>query len=221
MGKTAIILGATGLTGRILLKKLIADTSYEKITLFSRRSVGNTSKKVQEHLINLFRLEESKDQFIGDEVFCCIGTTASKTKDKKNYKAIDYGIPVNAAKLAIQNNIKTFIVISSMGANASSSIFYHKTKGEMEQDVLRLNLKNTYILRPSLIGGNRTEIRVGESIAKGIMNFLSPLFLGILKKYRIISPEKIATCMHQLAQKEVPQSIFRSDEIATIANSKK
>ena len=131
MGKTAIILGATGLTGRILLKKLIADTSYEKITLFSRRSVGNTSKKVEEHLINLLRLEEYKDQFIGDEVFCCIGTTASKTKDKKNYKAIDYGIPVNAAKLAIQNNIKTFIVISSMGANASSSIFYNRTKGEM------------------------------------------------------------------------------------------
>jgi uncharacterized protein YbjT (DUF2867 family) len=108
-----------------------------------------------------------------------------------------------------------------MGANASSSIFYNKTKGEMEQDVLQVNLKNTYILRPSLIGGNRTEIRVGEYIAKGIMNFISPLLFGNLKKYRIISPEKIATCMHQLAQKEVPQSIFHSDEIAIIANSNK
>lgn len=221
MGKTAIILGATGLTGKILLNKLIADTSYDKITLFSRKSVGNTSIKVEEHLINLLRLEQYKDQFIGDEVFCCIGTTAAKTKDKKTYQAIDYGIPVNAAKLANQKNIKTFIVISSMGANASSSIFYNKTKGEMEQDVLQVNLKNTYILRPSLIGGNRTEIRVGEYIAKGIMNFISPLLFGNLKKYRIISPEKIATCMHQLAQKEVPQSIFHSDEIAIIANSNK
>jgi len=221
MGKTAIILGATGLTGRILLNKLIADTSYEKITLFSRKSVGNTSVKVEEHLVNLLRLGQYKDQFIGDEVFCCIGTTAAKTKDKKTYQAIDYGIPVNAAKLANQKNIKTFIVISSMGANASSSIFYNKTKGEMEQDVLQVNLKNTYILRPSLIGGNRTEIRVGEYIAKGIINFISPLLFGNLKKYRIISPEKIATCMHQLAQKEVPQSIFHSDEIAIIANSNK
>ena len=221
MGKTAIILGATGLTGRILLNKLIADTSYEKITLFSRKSVGNTSVKVEEHLVNLLRLGQYKDQFIGDEVFCCIGTTSAKTKDKKTYQAIDYGIPVNAAKLANQKNIKTFIVISSMGANASSSIFYNKTKGEMEQDVLQVNLKNTYILRPSLIGGNRTEIRVGEYIAKGIMNFISPLLFGNLKKYRIISPEKIATCMHQLAQKEVPQSIFHSDEIAIIANSNK
>jgi len=221
MSKTAIIIGATGLTGGILLKNLIADPSYEKIKLFSRSAVSNTSLKVEEYIIDLFRIGEYKDQFVGDEVFCCIGTTASKTKDKELYRAIDYGIPVNAAKLAVENNIKTFLVISSMGANVSSSIFYNKTKGEMERDVLELNIKNTFILRPSLIGGKRHEFRMGERIAKGLMSLLSPLFLGTLKKYKIIHPEKIATCMQKLAKNKVHQSIFTSDKIETIANSKR
>ena len=137
------------------------------------------------------------------------------------YKAIDYGFPVSAAKLAIQNNIKTFVVVSSMGANASSSFFYNKTKGEMECDVLKQNIKNTYILRPSIIGGNRDELRVGERIGKGIMSLLSPFFLGPLKKYKIISPENIVSCMQKLAESEVYQTIFSSDKIVKIANSNK
>ena len=137
------------------------------------------------------------------------------------YKAIDYGFPVSAAKLAIKNNIKTFIVVSSMGANVSSSLFYNKTKGEMERDVLKQNIKNTYILRPSLIGGNRDELRVGERIAKGVMSLLDPFFLGPLKKYKIISPENIVSCMQKLAESNVYQSIFSSDEIVKIANSNK
>ena len=219
MSKTAIVLGATGLTGSFLLEKLIADTSYEKIKLFSRNSVHKSSTKIEEHLIDLFELETYKDLFTGDALFCCIGTTASKTKDKEVYKAIDYGIPVNAAKLATKNDIKTFVVVSSMGANASSSIFYNKTKGEMECDDLKQNIKNTYILRPSLIGGNRNELRVGERIGKGIMRLLSPFLLRSLKNYKIISPENIASCMQKLAESEVYQSIFSSDEIVKIANS--
>ena len=193
MGKTAIVLGATGLTGNFLLEKLITDSSYKKIKLFSRNSVHKTSTKIEEHLIDLFKLDTCKELFTGDVLFCCIGTTASKTKDKEVYKAIDYGIPVSAAKLATINNIKTFVVLSSMGANPSSSIFYNKTKGEMERDVLRQNIKNTYVLRPSLIGGNRDEVRVGERIGKVVMSLLGPFFLGPLKKYKIISPENIVS----------------------------
>ena len=221
MGKTAIVLGATGLTGNFLLEKLITDSSYKKIKLFSRNSVHKTSTKIEEHLIDLFKLDTCKELFTGDVLFCCIGTTASKTKDKEVYKAIDYGIPVSAAKLATINNIKTFVVLSSMGANPSSSIFYNKTKGEMERDVLRQNIKNTYVLRPSLIGGNRDEVRVGERIGKVVMSLLGPFFLGPLKKYKIISPENIVSCMQKLAESEVYQSIFSSYEIVKIANSNK
>ncbi|WP_299667599.1 NAD(P)H-binding protein [uncultured Polaribacter sp.] len=220
MGKTAILLGATGLTGGFLLEKLIADNSYTKIKLFSRSSVEKTSDKIEEHLVDLLKLADQKVEFIADEIYCCIGTTASKTKDKNLYKAIDYGIPVAAAKLAKQHGIATFIVMSSMGADASSTVFYNRTKGEMERDVLQQNIQNTFVLRPSLIGGRRDEFRLGERIGVTLMKLLNPLFVGSLKKYRMIHPEKIATCMKILANKPIHESIISSDKIITIANFK-
>lgn len=220
MGKTAILLGATGLTGSILLEKLIVDKEYSKIKLFSRNSVVQKSEKIEEFIVDLLALEDESEDFIADEVFCCIGTTAAKTKDKKLYKAIDYGIPVTAAKIAKQNKIPTFVVMSSMGADTKSSVFYNKTKGEMERDVLQQNIQNTYILRPSIIGGNRDEFRLGESIGKAIMRVLNPLFFGRLKKYKMIHPEKIATCMQVLAKTKPSITIFSSDEIEKISNNK-
>lgn len=219
MSKTAILLGATGLTGGLLLEKLIADDSYEKIKLFSRTTAHKTSTKVEEHLVDLLNLEVFKDLFFGDEVFCCIGTTAAKTKDKKKYTAIDYGIPVAAAKLAKQNNISTFIVLSSMGADASSAVFYNKTKGEMELAVLAQKIPQTFILRPSLIGGHRKEFRLGEKIGKVLMTALNPFLKGTFEKYKIIHPETIVKCMTVLASKPENETIISSDKIVTIANS--
>ena len=219
MSKTAIILGATGLTGNLLLQKLIADASYTKIKLFSRSAVNISSSKIEEHLIDMFALEAQKTLFTADQVFCCIGTTAAKTKDKEKYKSIDYGIPVTAAKLAKTNNIATFVVMSSMGADAKSSVFYNRIKGEMERDILAQKIKNTHILRPSLIGGKRDEFRLGESIGKGIMKLLNPLFFGPLKKFKMIHPDKIATCMKTVANTSNNKSIINSDLILTIANS--
>ena len=219
MSKTAIILGATGLTGGILLEKLIADENYKIIKLFSRNSVDIKSDKIQEFIVDLLQLEKQTKDFIADEVFCCIGTTALKTVDRHLYKAIDYGIPLNAAKLAKKNGIHTFVVMSSMGANIDSAVSYNKIKGEMENDVLKQNIKNTFILRPSLIGGNRNERRVGESIAKAVMNVFNPLLIGGLKKYKMIHPQKIADCMKILANKPQNQTIYSSDEIEKISKT--
>jgi len=218
MGKSAIILGATGLTGEILLKKLIANPSYESIKLFSRSHSKISSPKILEFIVDLQNLTSFSDDFTADGVFCCIGTTASKTANKQQYKNIDFGIPVVASKLSKQNNIPTFIVISSMGANISSSVFYSKVKGEMETAVLLQNIKKTHILRPSLIGGDRNEFRFGEKIAKVVMGLLNPLLVGDLQKYKMIHPEKIANCMITLANSENKQVIFSSDEIENISN---
>jgi uncharacterized protein YbjT (DUF2867 family) len=219
MSKTAILLGASGFTGALLLEQLIADDTYEKIKLFSRSSVHKTSIKVEEHLVDLLNLEASKDQFFGDVVFCCIGTTAAKTKDKKKYKSIDYGIPTAAAKLAKQNNISTFIVLSSMGADASSAVFYNKTKGEMEGAVLTQKIPHTFILRPSLIGGRRKEFRLGEKIGQVFMTAFNPFLKGTFEKYKIIHPETIVKCMTVLASNTKNETIISSDKIVTIANS--
>lgn len=211
--KTAIILGATGLTGSILLEKLLADASFEKIILFSRSSVTNNSPKIEEHLIDMFQLEAHSEAFKADVVFCCIGSTKANTPDKETYRKIDYGIPVTAAKLAKQNGINTYIVISALGADANSSVFYNKTKGEMQRDVLNQNIENTYILQPSLIVGDRNENRLGEKIAIFLMKnfgFLIP------KKYKMIKAETIADAMVVLAKDGYPEKIIPSEKIQII-----
>jgi len=221
MGKTAIILGATGLTGSILLEKLLKDNRYETIKLFSRKELKNMPSKVTQHVGNLFELENFKNDFIADEVFCCIGTTAKKTPDNVIYKQIDYGIPVNAAKLSKLNNINTFLVVSALGANAKSSIFYNKTKGEMENDVLAQNIPNTYILQPSIIGGNRKEQRIGEKIGLVLFKLFQPFFFGKLKKYQLIEAETIAQSMLNLANsKAINEKIITSDYIKEISKNK-
>ncbi|WP_291967835.1 NAD(P)H-binding protein [Maribacter sp.] len=199
MKKTAIILGASGLTGGLLLEKLIVDDRYESIKLFSRSSTKGLPNKVKQYIGDLLELEQFKNDFTGDEVYCCIGTTAKKTPDKSLYRDIDYGIPVAAAKLAKANGINTFLVISAMGANKKSSVFYNRTKGEMEQEVLNQAIPKTSILRPSLIGGERNEQRLLEKIGLVVFKVIQPLFIGPLKKYRIIYADSIAQAMLNLA----------------------
>jgi uncharacterized protein YbjT (DUF2867 family) len=218
MKKTAIILGASGLTGTILLHKLIEDKSYQSIKLFSRSKIEGLPNKVTQFIGDLLELEKFKADFTADEVFCCIGTTAKKTPDKKRYKQIDYGIPVTAAKLAKENNIETFLVISSMGANKRSTIFYNRTKGEMEHAVLKQHIKNTFILRPSLIGGERKEHRIGEKIALVVFKLMQPLLIGNLKQYKTIDAENIAKVMCYLANKKTnAEVIITSNEILKLS----
>lgn len=221
MKKTAIILGATGLTGTLLLDTLIKDYRYDTIKLFSRKKIDGLPSKVIQFIGNVIELENFKKDFTGDEVFCCIGTTAKKTPNKTIYKQIDYGIPVTAAKLSKENNIKTFIVVSAIGANSKSGIFYNKIKGEMQRDVLLQNIKNTYILQPSLIKGNRNETRTGEKIGLVVFKLIQPLFRGKLKKYRIIEATSIAKAMVNLANlKPLSQKTLKSDYIKQISKIK-
>lgn len=220
MKKTAIILGATGLTGNLLLHKLINDDRYKTIKLFSRTKIEGLPSKVKQFLGNQLKLEDFKGDFTADEVFCCIGTTAKKTPDKNLYKQIDFGIPVAASKLSKENNIQTFIVISALGANLNSKVFYNKTKGEMEQVVLKQHIKNTFILRPSLIGGQRKESRFLEKIGIIIFKIVQPLFIGKLKKYKIIHADSIAQAMLNLANNySTNENVITSEKIKEIANN--
>lgn len=209
--KTAIILGATGLTGGYLLDFLLEDDRYEHIKLFSRSSIKNNHPKIKEYLIDMFDLASSKMDFMADEIFCCIGTTAKKTPDKKLYEQIDYGIPVNAIRLAKENGISTFVVMSSMGANANSRVFYNKLKGRMEDDILAAGIANTYIVRPALIGGDRNESRPGEYFGKQVFKVLNPIMIGGLRKYKMIDAMKIAKAMIWLANNKREDTIVESD----------
>lgn len=221
MKKTAIILGASGLTGSHVLQMLIKDERYDTIKLFSRSKIeGLTSPKVKQFVGNLLELEQFKANFTADEVYCSIGTTKSKTPDKSKYKMIDYGIPLAASKLAKANQIDTFLVVSAMGANKNSSVFYNRTKGEMEHDVQEQKLPNTYIFRPSLIGGERDESRTLEKIGLAIFKVIQPLFIGALKKYKIVNASAIAKAMIHIANKtKHSEVIITSDHINTLGKN--
>lgn len=217
--KTAIILGATGLTGGLVLEKLLKDERYGTVKLFSRSSAGVDHPKIEEHLVDLFELEKYSELFTADEVYCNIGTTKSKTPDEETYRKIDHGIPVSAASLAKENRIEKFLVVSALGADADSSIFYNRIKGEMERDVLNAGVSETYIFEPSLIAGDRKEKRTFEAIGKYVMKLLNVLMIGPLKKYRSIHPETIASAMIRVANNGYEKQRIPSDEIKQIANA--
>ncbi len=217
--KTAIILGATGLTGGILLQLLLRDDRYADIKVFTRSPLRLTHPKLTEIKCDLLALENQEADFTADEVFCCIGTTKANTPDKELYKAIDYGIPVAAASLCKKNEIPTFLVVSAMGADPNSGVFYNKVKGEMEAAVLNLGLPKTHILQPSLIGGDRKERRPGEYVGKQLMKILNFFLIGSLKKYRTIAPENIAATMVWLANNPYADIRLSSDIISKIAEN--
>lgn len=219
MGRSAIVLGATGLTGSLLLDNLLSNSSYSHVIAFVRSKLEVSHPKLSVKQINLLQLLQYKEQFIGNVVFCCIGTTKTKTPDKNLYRKIDYGIPLNAAKICEINGISNFIVLSSIGANSHSSVFYSRIKGEMEQAVLNTKINHIYILRPSLIMGKRGEFRLFEMIAKAAMTVIDVLLVGRLKNYRTIKAKTIAEAMINLDLKGFSKTIIECEQIKKIAQN--
>ena len=214
MKKKAIILGATGLTGSHLLNLLLNDSDYNIVKVFTRKKLSVTHPKLEVYVVDLLKLTDYANEFTGDVVFCCIGTTKAKTPDKTLYRAIDYGIPVAAAKLAKQNAIKQFIVISALGANEESKVLHSQLKGEMERDVLVQQIEQTYLMQPSLIVGNRKEKRMGEDLSKQFMKMFGFL---IPARYKMIEAKTIARAMAQIARKPTEEQMIPSDKIKLIA----
>ncbi len=220
MGKTAIILGASGLTGGFLLKELLEDANYSQIKIFARSPLRTKHEKVTEYIGDLLSLEVFQSDFTGDVVFCCVGTTLKKTPDKNLYRKIDFGIPVTTAKLCKVNNISTLVVISSLGANAKSSFFYPRTKGEMEVSVLSYGIESTYLLQPSFITGKRTESRFLEYVGFCITKLLSFVLVGPLKKFKSIAAITLAKAMHTLAEgSNTTATRIPSDQIVKLIQS--
>ena len=195
---------------------LLVDEAYSKVKIFGRSPVEKNHPKIEEHLVDMFQLVNQKIVFTADVVFCCIGTTQAKSPNTELYKKIDYGIPVMSAKLCEENGIDTLVVVSAMGANPESKVFYNKIKGEMERDVLKENVKDIFIVRPSLIGGTRNEQRFGERVAQVGMKLFGFL---IPKPYKIIQPETIAKAMILLTKKGYSEKIITSEKIKEIANA--
>jgi uncharacterized protein YbjT (DUF2867 family) len=212
--KTALIAGATGLVGNELLKLLIASDDYGKVYSVSRKPANLTSDKLKEYQIDFNDLGKFSLPSSPQHVFCTLGTTIKKAKTKENFRKVDFDYVVNLASMAKSWGTEKFLVVSSLGANAKSSIFYSRVKGEMENAIRELNLPYAFIFRPSLLMGDRTENRAGEKTAIMVYKVLDPLFFGKLKKYKGIRIEKVVKAMIGTAlSNEQKFQILESDEI--------
>jgi uncharacterized protein YbjT (DUF2867 family) len=212
--KTALIAGATGLVGNELLKLLIASDEYETVYSVTRKPANLTSDKLKEFQIDFNDLDKLRLPSPPHHVFCTLGTTIKKAKTKENFRKVDYDYVVKLASLAKSLGTEKFLVVSSLGANAKSSIFYSRVKGEMENAIHDLNLPQTFVFRPSLLMGDRSEKRAGEKTAIAVYKVLDPLFIGKLKKYKGIRIEKVAKAMIETASKNDQKfQIIESDEI--------
>ena len=200
MSKTAALIGATGLIGGYLLEELLNDPYFDKVKILIRRPFALDHPKLEKKIVD-FTDADSLYVALTDThtVFCCIGTTQRKVKgDKEAYRKIDYDIAVNAARFSKMTGCEKFILVSSVGANSKSKNFYLNLKGEIEDAVKTQGLKSVYIMRPSLLLGERKETRLIESISKKLMPVFSFL---IPAKYKPIQASDVAKAMLAAAKK--------------------
>ncbi len=200
MQKSAIVFGASGLIGSLLLQQLLEGSAYDTVTAVVRKDLGFQHPKLNLVIADLHSLAGVGDRLGGDDVFCCLGTTRKKTPDLDEYYRIDHDYPVAAATYAKANGAKAFFLVSAIGANPRSSNFYLRIKGETERDVKAVGMESTHIFRPSLLTGKRGEKRLMEDISERIFAVVNPLLIGGLRRYRSIPAASVAKAMYNAAQ---------------------
>lgn len=182
--KKAIIYGASGLVGSYILQLLLNDSNYEQVIIVVRKDLGIRHPKLKSLTGDYSSLNSLAKDLAADEVYIALGTTQKKTPDRKEYYRIDHDYPMLAAELAKVNGAKMVLLVSSVGADARSNVFYTATKGKTERDIIDLNFDHTYIFRPSMILGDRKEKRQLEKALQVIWKVINPLFIGTLTKYQ-------------------------------------
>ena len=212
--RTALIAGATGLTGKHLLEFLLADARYASIHALVRKAALQADPKLSEHVIDFESLPKLPK---ADDAFCCLGTTIKKAGSQAAFRKIDFDYVLNFATAAKAAGVKRFLVVSALGANANSAVFYNRVKGEMENALKAMNFESLHIFRPSFLLGERTEARVGERLAIKVFSALAPLMIGPARKVRPVEAKAVARAMVLAASgSAIGTRVIESDEIAVL-----
>jgi uncharacterized protein YbjT (DUF2867 family) len=198
--KTALIAGSTGLIGSQLLELILNDDRYSKVIAISRRKLEIPNPKLINVVCELSQLSNHHNELKADDVFCCLGTTMKVARSKEKFRAVDFDAPLLLGKISKENGAKSFLLISALGANKSSSIFYNQVKGEVEEAIQQIGFDVLHIFRPSLLIGPRKEHRSGEEAAKVFYKIFGRL---IPKKYQSIESIKVAKAMLFFAQQNL------------------
>ena len=217
--KTALIIGGTGLIGNKLLKLLLESSDYEKVIAFSKREMQLKHPKLVLEIIDFDKPESYANLVQGDDFFCTIGTTIKKAGSKEAFRKVDYQYPKQFATIALENGIKQFLLISSLGADEKSGNFYLKTKGEIQSFLKNSSFESVSIVQPSLLLGDRKEFRFGEQVGAIVMKIFSFLLIGSLKKYKPIHGDTVAKALFTVAQKSKKGfTIYESDLLEQLGN---
>lgn len=190
----ALIIGATGATGKDLVNVLLLDPGYTEVVLFVRRSSGLAHPKLFEVLTDFDKLEEVSERIRGDVWFSCMGTTLKTAGSKDKQWHIDYEIPAKFGEIAKRNGVSRMVLLSAYGASVKSKVFYSRIKGELEEKIAGLAFDLYIVFRPGLLLRKDTD-RFGERLSAGVLKFLNAV--GLIRKFR---PMPTATLAEKLAR---------------------
>ncbi len=201
------ILGATGMVGKQLTSLALAEKRYRTVRTLVRRAV-EPHQGLDQRVIDFDHLEDERDSLAVDDVCCCLGTTIKKAGSEAAFRKVDLDYPLAAARAALAAGAKQYLVVTAVGADPKSSIFYNRTKGELEAALAELAFPGgVTVLHPSLLLGDRQESRPGEAVAATVMRRARFLFAGPLARYRAIEGAEVARALLRAAER--PAGGFR------------
>jgi len=220
VSRTALLAGATGLIGSHVLQLLLANDAWSRVVTVGRRPSPELHVKLEQRVLDLGELETVSDLPHVDDVFCCLGTTIKQAGSQPAFRRVDHAFVLGIAHAGLHAGAKQFLLVSAIGADAASRVFYSRVKGETESAIRKLTLQSVQIFRPSLLLGERSEFRLGERIAMVVAPPLSLLLVGRLRRYRPIRAETVARAMVNLAR-EAPRgpNVFEYDAMTASARS--
>ncbi len=212
---TALIAGASGLVGRELLQQLLAAPEYDRVIALSRRRVEVVHPKLVQVVADFATLEQVAADLRCTDAYCCLGTTIKGAGSRAAFRAVDHAAVLAFAWAAQRAGAQRFFVVSALGADAGSRVFYNRVKGETEEALAVLDFATLAIFRPSLLLGRRAQARLGERVMAALLWLAEPLLLSRLRKYRAIPAEVVARAMLRCSFGRAGQGelVFLSDEI--------
>jgi len=212
VGRTALLAGATGLVGSHALELLLADTHWSRVVAVGRRTTSHHHDKLEQRVVDLGSLEAASALPHVDDVFCCLGTTIKQAGSQPAFRLVDHAFVVGLARAGLRAGATQFLLVSAIGADPKSRVFYSRVKGETEAAIRALPYQGIQIFRPSLLLGERPQFRFGERIAMLGAPVLAALLFGRLRRYRPIHAAAVARAMVAIAQ-EAPRgpNVFEYD----------
>lgn len=208
-GKTAILIGATGLVGSACLAQLLESPAYRRVIAVSRRPVPLKHRKLVRLETSFDLLGQALEGQAVDDAFCCLGTTIRQAGTKAEFHKVDYGYALAFADAARRQGAGQFLLVSALGANAHSPIFYNRVKGLLEKEVEALGYLRLSIFRPSFLLGSRTDSRPGEALGIRFAGLVSPFLRGPLSRIHPVAAADLGAAMVAAATASGPKGTQR------------